>query len=188
MRIERYSPRWHDAVIALADRTFGAGYFSRPWEIAQEPGSVMLVCCEGDRELFGFAKGRLLPEGALHEFLEHRVSEVPEDIGEADAKGALGVIQAIAVAPGQRRQGIGTKIVQAMHDALVGQGADKLIVTFKRGASAAKVDGVMRKVGFELWMRLPSYWEPRCDSGEFNCVDRRDNCVCEAVFYRKAVY
>ncbi|MGI9452595.1 MAG: hypothetical protein ACR2QH_18425 [Geminicoccaceae bacterium] len=47
-------------------------------------------------------------------------------------------------------EGIGAKLLRAMLDALVGDGADKLIVTFKRGASAANVDKLMSKLGFEL--------------------------------------
>ena len=98
------------------------------------------------------------------------------------------MIQSLAVDPEARRQGIGTKLLGAMHDDLVGEGADKLIVTFKRGASAANVDKLMSKLGFGLWASLPSFWAHKCDKGDFKCVDRDDHCRCEALLYTKAVF
>ena len=188
MPIEVYTPRWHDAVVGLADEVFGAGYFARPSEIAREPGSLILVSQEKDEVLLGFVQGQLLPRKALRDHLERRLLEFPPDIAAADEQGALGVIQAIAVAPEQRRRGVGTTLLRVLHDRLVGIGADKLVITFKRGPSAAPVDGMMRKLGFEPWTRLPSYFRERCDAGDFGCLDRRDGCTCEALLYRKAVY
>jgi GNAT superfamily N-acetyltransferase len=188
MRIEQYTPRWHDPVVSLANRVFGEGYFSRPSELAREAGSLILVAREGADELIGFVEGRVLPKAGLSDFFEGKISEIPDDIDKADAAGALGVIQAIAVSADHRRRSVGTKLLRAIHDALVGHGADKLIVTFKRGASAAQVGGIMAALEFEFWLKLPSYWEARCDSGEFKCLDRAERCACEAVFYRKAVY
>ena len=94
----------------------------------------------------------------------------------------------VAVAATHRRQGIGFTLLRATHDALVGIGADKLLVTFKRGPKAAEVDGIMRRLGFSLWRKQPSYWREQCNRGEFKCVDRQDRCVCEAMLFRKAVY
>jgi GNAT superfamily N-acetyltransferase len=188
MWIERYQPRWHSDVIRLANTVFGEGYFSRPWESATDPGPVMLVSYGDGPKLLGFVQGTVLPQGSLRQNLENRVSDIPADIEDADAKGCLGAIQAVAVAPDARRQGIGSGLLRAMHDALVGQGADKLIVTFKKGPTAPEVDRMMQKLGFAPWTRLPSYWQPRCDAGEFKCVDRQERCTCEALFYRKAIY
>jgi GNAT superfamily N-acetyltransferase len=189
MIIADYSPRWHDDVVKLADRVFGEGYFPRPWDAAKEAGATMLVCHEqDDRALLGFAQGRVLPRGSLGDYLEHRIADIPRDIADADARGVLGVLNTVAVAPEQRRRGIGTKLLRAIHDALIGQGADKLIVTFKRGPSASRVEGVMSRLGFAPWTRLPTYWQQRCDRGDFKCNDRRATCTCEALMFRKAVY
>jgi GNAT superfamily N-acetyltransferase len=187
MDIMGYTPKWQSAVVALADRTFGEGYFARPSEIVNAPGTVMLICCEGD-DLYGFVLGRHLPQNGLADFLRDRLEAIPDDIAAADAAEALGAIETVAVALEQRGQRIGTKLLQAIHDKLVGLGADKLIVTFKRGPTASQVDGIMGKLGFELWTRLPSYWRSQCDAGTFRCLDRHDGCSCEALFYRKAVY
>ena len=53
---------------------------------------------------------------------------------------------------------------------------------------AVNVDHLMERLGFELWLKLETYWKRRCDLGEFVCVDRGDACTCEAVFYRKKVF
>ncbi len=188
MRIERYTPRWHDQVIELADRVFGEGYFRRPSALAQEPGSLILIATESDSELYGFAQGRHLPEGRLSAFLDDVDLEIPDDIQKADAAGSLGIIQTVAVSEEQRRRGLGTKLLLAMHDTLVGEGADKLTVTFKRGPSAEKVGTVMQKLDFSFWQSVPAYWRARCDRGEFKCIDRDDHCGCEALLYRKSVY
>jgi GNAT superfamily N-acetyltransferase len=188
MQFELYSPRWQSDVARLADGIFGEGYFVRPSEIAAEPGSIVLVSQEKDATLLGFAQGRLLPRGGLEEHLERRVSAIPADIADADSKGALGAIQAVAVTPEHRRRGIGTTLIEILHDRLIGLGADKLIITFKRGPNASRVDGMMKTLGFEIWARLPSYWAARCEGGEFRCIDRHDGCSCEALLYRKAVY
>lgn len=188
MRIELYSPRWRRDVIRLADDVFGEGYFARSRELAERPGSIMLVSQENDETLLGFTQGRLLPQGGLEDHLEERVPDIPPDIAEADRKGVLGVIQAVAVAPPARGQGIASKLLLLLHDRLVGLGADKLFITFKRGQNAARVDGIMERLGFEHWKTLPSYWQGQCDAGDFKCADRGDRCTCEALLYRKAVY
>jgi hypothetical protein len=46
----------------------------------------------------------------------------------------------------------------------------------------------MKRLGFDLWRKLPSYWRDQCNRGEFKCVDRTDRCVCEAMLFRKSVY
>jgi len=188
MRIETYSPRWHSAVIELADKVFGEGYFANPWELSAGPDSIMLVAQEANATLLGFAQGQVLPRRALQAHLDNQVRDIPEEIAQADATGALGVIEAVAVSPDQRRKGTGKALLLVLHDRLIGHGADKLIVTFKRGRSAAQVAGLMRDLEFEEWIRLPSYWKAACDSGEFHCIDRRNGCACEALLYRKSVY
>ena len=186
--IEEYTPRAQSEVVALGNQVFGEGYFRATAAIGKESGSLLLLWRGSEGRLAGFIQGRRLPKDALSGFLDHRIADLPSDIDAADAAGALGVIQAIAVDATARRQGIGAKLVRAMHDALVGEGADKLIVTFKRGASAANVDKLMNKLGFTLWASLPSFWAHECDQGVFKCVDRDDHCRCEALLYTKAVF
>jgi GNAT superfamily N-acetyltransferase len=176
MNYEDYSPHWQAKVTALADRAFGKGYFPRPSEIAREPQTCFHVCVTPDQEIAGFVRGR------------HRLEEIPEDLAKADAAGALGVIRTIAVDPAYRGKGIGTTLLQIVHDSLVGLGADKLIVTFKRGPRDSRVEGIMAQLGFREWVRLETYWKARCDAGEFDCVHRTNGCECEAVFYQKAVF
>ncbi len=188
MHFDLYSPRWHSDAIRLANDVFGDGYFVRPSEIAAEPGSVILIGQENNEMLLCFAQGQVLPQGGLQDHLEGHMADISPDIADADRKGALGVIQAIAVAPECRRRGYGTKLVALLHDRLIGMGADKLIITFKRGPRAPHVDGMMTKLGFEIWQRLPSYWQERCDAGDFRCIDRQNSCTCEALLYRKTIY
>ncbi len=94
----------------------------------------------------------------------------------------------MVVAPEHQAKGIGTKLLRVVHDTIVGRGADKLIVTFKRGPTSAHVDRLMEKLGFEFWLKLQTYWKPRCDLGHFSCVDRAEACTCEAMLYRKRVF
>lgn len=188
MQFEEYSPRWQKRVIELADQILGPGFFRNPSEIAQDPESRVLLAVTQDGKLAGFACGRLLERGGLMGFLEYKVPEVPEDLSAADTDGVLGVIQTVVVAPAFQGQGIGTKLVQMIHDAIIGHGADKLIVSFKRGPASAHVHQWMEKLGFELWIQLETYWKTRCDLGDFGCIDRGDSCTCEAVLYRKRVF
>jgi len=187
MRVEQYAPRWHGAVLALANEVLGEGYFVRPSEVAGAPGAALLLGQENET-LVCFAHGSVLPENGLRDHLEGQLPELPDEIAAADRDGALGVIQAAAVSPAHRRKGFGSSIISVLHDRLVGLGADKLIVTFKRGQNVPHVDGMMGKLGFEPWQRLPSFWRKRCDAGEFKCADRMDGCACEALLYRKTVF
>ncbi len=188
MWIERYKPRWHSQVIHLAKTVFGEGYFTEPWLQTRQQDSVMYLACDEDVGLLGFAHGRILPKDGLRPYLGPEVGEFPPDIRDADAAGNLAVIEVVAVAAERRRQGIGFTLLRATHDALVGVGADKLLVTFKRGPKAAEVDGLMGRLGFTLWRKQPTYWREQCNRGEFKCVDRHEHCVCEAMLFRKAVY
>ena len=188
MRFQAYTPEWQENVVALADRVFGEGYFAEPSEIARSPGICMSLCVGDDGELAGFARGRVLPEGGLGDFLEHRLEELPEDLMEADSAGVIGTILTVAVAPEHQGKGVGTKLVSIVHDQLVGHGGDKLIATFRRGPGARNVDAMMERLGFQFWARLETYQRERCDGGEFTCVHRTNRCGCEALFYRKVVY
>ena len=188
MQVQEYSPRWQAKVSTLAERVLGKGFFESPSSNAREPGSCVLVCITKDEDVAGFVCGKLLPKGGLQDFLVHRVPDIPRDLDEADAMGVLGVIETVVVAPEHQGKGIGTKLLRIVHDAIIGRGADKLIVTFKRGPTSAHVDRLMEKQGFEFWLKLETFWKTRCDLGDFVCVDRGEVCTCEAVFYRKRVY
>lgn len=188
MWIERYEPRWHSHVIDLADTVLGEGYFSEPWHQTRQADSFMLLARDDAPDIVGFAYGWILPKNSLGAHLGPDVSDFTPDIVEADAAGSLAVIEAVAVATSHRRQGVGFALLQATHNALVGAGADKLLVTFKRAPGAAAVDGLMRSLGFDLWQKLPSYWRDACNRGDFKCVDRQATCECEAMLYRKVVY
>lgn len=188
MKFELYSARWHSQVVALADDVLGKGYFSGLAEIANAENVALLVGYEGDDELACFALGTILPENGLKDHLEGQLPDLPADIADADREGTLGVIQAVVVAGEHRRKGYGSDLIGMLHDRLVGMGADKLIVTFKRGRNVPHVDGMMEKLGFSPWQRLPSFWQVRCDAGEFHCADRQGQCSCEALLYRKTVF
>ena len=114
MQIERYAPTWHRKVVDLAKEAFGEGYFSKPGEIAGDPDTIMLVSTETDDQLLGLVQGRLLPENARADYLEHQVSDVPNEVAAADRDGALGVIEIVAVAKAQRGTGLGTRLISAM--------------------------------------------------------------------------
>lgn len=187
MQVELYTPYWHSAVLRLTGEVFGERYFANPGQLVSKPDSVMLVGVEDNEEVVGFAQGQLLPKGGLRDHLEQRIGDLPQEIDQADAEGALGVIEVIAVAPAHRRKGIAQRLLEILHDKLIGLGADKLIITFKRGPSASDVDGLMARLGFAPWTRLPTYWKDRCESGEFKCVDWDGSCKCEASLYHKTV-
>ncbi|MCZ6759328.1 MAG: GNAT family N-acetyltransferase [Gemmatimonadetes bacterium] len=188
MRVEEYSPRWQTEVGALTDKVLGAGFFESPSEITRNAEVCVYICVTEDDEVVGFVRGELLPKDGLRPFLEQKLADIPEDLDEADANGVLGVIQTVVVAPEHQGKGIGTKLLRIVHDKIIGRGADKLIVTFKRGPTSAQVGWLMENLGFEFWAQLETYWKMRCDLGDFACVDRGDACRCEAVFYRKRVF
>lgn len=165
----------------------GINYFGKSSEIARERDTHLIICTENS-QLLGFAHGRLLPKSGLRYFLEHRVDFVPEDFDVADLAGTFGVLQSVAVAPDHRGKGVGTGLILRLHDILVGHGADKMIATFKQGPSSDRVEGIMRRMGFEYWLRLETNFRERCDRGEFVCADRTEKCNCEAVFFRKTIY
>lgn len=188
MHIEEYAPDRQQAVIRLADTVLGTGFFENPSLIKRKTGGILLLAVEGEDTVVGFVRGRLLQAGELSEYVDGRLVDIPEELQEADEKGVLGVIQTVITSPDHQGKGVGTKLVRAAHDTLVGLGADKLIVTFKRGGKAKHVDRWMRKLGFDFWVKLDSFWKERCDLSEFKCSERVDRCICEARFYRKHVF
>jgi GNAT superfamily N-acetyltransferase len=189
MWIGRYEPRWHRQVVQLAGKVFGEGHLSSPWEKLQQPDSLMFVALDDDDDtVLGFAHGAILPKDTLRAFLGPAVGDFPEDIAQADAEGNLAVIDTVAVSAEARRKGIGYSLLQATQNALIGAGADKLVISFKRGPASTSVDGLMKSLDYDLWEKLPSYWRDECNRGDFKCVERTDQCVCEAMLFRKSVY
>ncbi len=188
VRIEEYTARRQADVTALADRVLGKGFFSNPAQTLGAPLAQVFVGLTKRDETVGFATARLLPPGGLRDFIENRLELIPEDLETADAAGALGAIETVVVAPEHRGRGVGTKLLRVVHDAVVGHGGDKLIVTFKRGPGDSPVDAMMARLGFAPWVKFASYWAERCEQGDFVCVHRKTRCSCEAIFYRKAIY
>lgn len=191
MWIGRYEPRWHRQVVQLANSVFGEGHFSNPWERLQQPDSLMFVALDdNDESILGFTHGAILPEKSLRQHLGPAVGDFPDDIAEADASGNLAVIDVVAVSVAARRKGVGYALLQAIQNALIGAGADKLVVSFKRGPGSTSVDGLMKSLDYDLWEKLPSYWRDDCNRGDFKCVERKgqDQCVCEAMLFRRSVY
>lgn len=187
MDYEEYSPHWTTPVRQLADRVLGSGYFGKTSKIMREPETHMIICAEGN-ELVGFSHGRLLPKNSLGEFLENRVDIIPSELAEADISGTFGVIQSLVVSPKFRGQRVGTSLVSRIHDRLIGHGADKVIATFKQGPGSNNIEGIMRRMKFEFWLRLKTNFSERCDTGSFACPDRTTKCNCHAVFFRKTVF
>jgi GNAT superfamily N-acetyltransferase len=189
MYIEEYGPNRQQDVIDLANRVLGAGFFENPSQIKRDVNGVLLLAVEDDETLSGFARGRLLPAGEFSQFIDNQLQDIPQELRQADAAGALGVIQTVVVSPDQQGKSIGTRLMNAIHDKLIGLGADKLVVTFKRGPMVPHVDRWMKKLGFDFWIRLESFWKERCESDEFHCAERgADGCKCAAMFYRKRIF
>ncbi|MEM7123786.1 MAG: GNAT family N-acetyltransferase [Pseudomonadota bacterium] len=183
MHIEEYRSSQQEEVAALTDSIFGEGFFEGPGDDWRNPDTLALVAIEDDH-VVGFASGRLLPEHGLAGFLDNQIKDVPADIAEADSKGRLGVIEAVAVALEHRGEGIGTKLLRVLHDHIVGYGADKLIVTFRQGPSSSRVKDLMERLGYEFWTSMDSYWKTPGDDGEPGGVERSG--VWE--IYRAKVY
>ncbi len=61
----------------------------------QDAGAFVVI--DKQDEVAGFVRGRVLPKGGLGDFLEYRLPEIPEDLHQADAEGALGVVQTVVV-------------------------------------------------------------------------------------------
>ena len=188
MHIEEYAPDRQQDVIRLADRLMGVGFFENPSLIKRAEGGLLLLAVDRDDSLMGFVRGRLLPSGGFRDFVDDQIEGIPDDLLEADREGGLGVIQTVIVDPAHQGKGIGTKLMVVAHDTLVGLGADKLLVTFKRGPRVPHVDDWMVKLGFQSWIKLESFWKARCDLGEFKCSERQNACNCEAMFYRKQIF
>lgn len=189
MYIEDYGPSRQQDVIGLANRVMGEGFFENPSQIKRDVNGVLLLAMEDDDSLIGFARGRLLPAGEFESFVGGHIEDIPQEVREADAAGVLGVIQTILVAPEQQGKSVGTRLMNAIHDKLIGIGADKLVVTFKRGPMVPHVDRWMKKLGFDFWVRLESFWKERCESDEFHCAERgEEGCRCAAMFYRKRIF
>ena len=83
MRIEEYSPRWQAKVGALADRVLGTGFFESPSQIQRDSESCVLVAIDKEDEVAGFVRGRVLPQGGLQDFLEHRLPDHPRGSGRS---------------------------------------------------------------------------------------------------------
>lgn len=191
MWIARYEPRWHREVVQLANSVFGEGHLASPWEKLQQPDTLLFVAVDDDDEtVLGYSHGAILAPNTLREYLGPAVGDFPKDIADADAKGNLAVIDTVAVAADARRKGVGYTLLQSIQNALIGAGADKLIISFKRGPGSTSVEGLMHSLDYDLWEKLPSYWRDACNRGDFKCVERKDNeqCVCEAMLFRKSVY
>ncbi|QOD05663.1 GNAT family N-acetyltransferase [Pseudarthrobacter sp. BIM B-2242] len=167
---------------ALLNTALGDGFTADVLRTMRSEDSI-LVRAESDGVLLGAATAHILDDAAKARLAARlRTANYPE----TDLAGLrVGELKASAVAPGARRRGIGTALVEARMDFLRGAGCSIVTVaswisTDPRSSSL----GLLARHGFEPIVRIRGYWS-KGSFTEYPCPDCGLACLCSAMIMVK---
>jgi ribosomal protein S18 acetylase RimI-like enzyme len=163
------------AVLELFDRELGRSIYSRADLEADlaDPEVVFLV----ERGIAA-ALGRLLiPEDLAY---YERFGELAQ---RAFAAGQVGSIEALAVAPSERRRGLGRALVETAAEWLFNAGASAIVVV---GWDSGRPDSslpLLRSLRFEESVRVERFYEEESRHDGWICPVDGNPCRCSAVLF-----
>jgi ribosomal protein S18 acetylase RimI-like enzyme len=166
-------------VVELFNRELGQSMYSLSDLEADLADPEVVILVEGD---FAAVLGRLL---IAEDFTYYeRFGELARRAFDA---GQVGSIEALAVAPAERRRGLGRALVEAAGDWLVKAGASAIVVV---GWDSGRPDSslpLLRSLGFEESGRVERFYEEESRRDGWICPVDGNPCRCAAVlFVRRA--
>jgi GNAT superfamily N-acetyltransferase len=131
----------------------------------------------------GFGIGMIADNNQRHELFMDSADLLPQDIKEALQKGKLGVIKTLAISKAYQNKGFGGKLFRALESRLKGAGVKKIIVPAWKDNKQIFLSRLLERNSYSPLIEIPMMWQGICDSGEYKCISRCDQCVCSAVYY-----
>lgn len=184
VKIKRYRSKHCGAVLDLLNSTLGEGYLSNVNQVASQKGTIAYVAIESNC-VRAFSYGYLAHQGYLSELTQGKGALPTPELKVADKNGTLGVIQTVSVDDKMQGRGIGTLIFNRIERRLWYKGATAIVVPAWQIGTVINMEGILKSSGFTSWSRIALYWKEECDRNAFKCLARSNQCVCNAVFYRK---
>jgi len=175
------SAREVSQALALMDAELGAGLYgeSDVRAAADDPRALVLVAREQDR-VVAIAVGRLqAPADAGY------YTAFGEPARALFARGRVGSLEALAVAPGARRRGLGADLIRRRVEWFRSQGCSGTVavawmpVDHPRGYSAP----LFRELGFSEGPLVPDFYREESARDGWNCPSDGNPCRCGAILF-----
>ena len=169
-----------DQILHISDEVFGANYY-QPENILSDSDSHIAVIFEKNSSIAGFGLAKVLNRSDIQIAFEHHRVDNVNAIFDCNK---IGLIKTLGVSNLFQGLGIGVSLFQEMENRLRSKGAERFIVPAWRDEKGIPIEKIMNKFHYEPFLEIPLFWINKCDSGEYACNSRKNECVCSAVFYR----
>jgi GNAT superfamily N-acetyltransferase len=172
------------AVLAVAETVFGPNYLSAANLNGASGFSVFAALY--DRKLVGFA---VIEKAGSVSGMLHQATKLPMDVELAEKNNVVGIIRTIAVVEEFQGHGIGEQLFLSMEQSLRREGKSLIAVPAWKDDSGVHLSGILSGNGYSSFLTCDRYWKKDCDNGAFACKCRQasNQCVCDLVWYKKAV-
>jgi ribosomal protein S18 acetylase RimI-like enzyme len=171
----------YTGLLTIAARRFGPGYLS---ENDMKSNNWVVHVAVYRRRIVGFVLG------GFTDFIaetKDRLSPIPFDIPAAATKKTLGIIKTIAVDSEFEGMGVGDRLFTCMAASLKKRGGELIVVPSWKSNKGVHLQGILKTNGYEPFLTEARFWKSGCDAKDFCCGSRTDECVCDLVWYRKAI-
>lgn len=148
---------------------------------------VIKIHTDFNGRVVGFGYGYIAQTGTLASFLKQEQNNLPHSMLSADKTEQIGIIKTIVTDPSHQCQGLATKLVREIEKDLLQKNATEIIVPAWKAGDRINIGRTMDRAGYTEGFTVEGFWKKDCDSGDFQCIDRTDQCICSAVFYTKTV-
>ncbi|MDR3239434.1 MAG: hypothetical protein LBT44_05045 [Clostridiales bacterium] len=175
--VKRYDGQYADALVALANRSFGQNYLSesRLSQMASQDG--VFLTAEIDGSLAGYCVFLYVRAYTASKFLK-----IPYDIMAryAGGDGRICYMKSMAVERSFRRTGLSDQLFAGcLGDAEISGIVSAWGSAWKQG-DKVPMDRIMKNNGFSVYTEIPNFW---ADDKDTICPACEGPCRCAAVIY-----
>ncbi len=182
-------PQLEEQIKETANRAFKCPGYDEDIvaDLKTKTDPVIKICMNFNGQIIGFGYGYIAQADTLASFLKVEADNIPDPLLAADKQGRIGIIKTIVTDPTCQGRGIGTKLVREIEQGLLQNDATEIIVPAWKAGNRINIKKIMERTGHKPNFTVDGFWKEDCDSGEFQCVDRINKCICSAVFYAKTL-
>lgn len=175
-------------IVTLVDETFGGeGYGIDVVSQIKSQEEPLISLCWNENQMIGFGFSFIaLPEQAP-DFARKHANDVSNSLAQPFQIEKTGILKTVCTLPAFQRQGVGTRIIEAITKSLHQRGVTDVLVPCWELDGVVNLKKALVRKGFRFLNRDDFYWREACDRGEFKCEGRTESCHCHAVWYGKSM-
>jgi GNAT superfamily N-acetyltransferase len=185
-RLQHLDERGVAAAAAVITRTVGFGYVTMDWLLRNmENGTMQFLAAFpwGSMKALGGAVARLVDDDGYRQFIASMPEGTLPSTPPSLDRRKVGVLSVMAVAPSERRRGIGTQFAVRRTAWLKERCTEAYAVAWLHD-QPGRGDSVLKTAGWEPVTVIRDYWKQASLRGDCHCHRCGSPCRCDGLLMR----